>query len=216
MWIGPIDQAERVGQQHREDLDGDSERGDLPHRHRDEPAERDERCAHVRVLFAPGTEREEEAVALNPAAHDHQREAEVERPAGLERRIERVENRGPAGQDGNRRHDETDHHHPEADPIELRVAKRATEAHDGRQREEAGDEERGPDEGVQHPVGGQALVVVVEANRLEILVEVDTRLLEGLQRSEEAADRKGEDGERRDEGRRTACPPWSARRWAVA
>ena len=155
-------------------------------------AEGDERRPDAAVVLAPRAQGQEEAEALDPAADHHQREADVERPAGLERRVEGVEHGGLVEQDRDGGHQQTDDHRPEPDPVDRRVAERPAEAVDRREGGEPDDEERRPDQGVEHTVEGEALVVALD-DRLEVLVEVDARELEGLQRAEQAADAERDD-----------------------
>ena len=188
--IGSVDQTQRMGKEHREDFDRHSQGGDLPQDHGDQTAECDERGPCLQVLFSPVVVRQIEAIALDPAPDHHKGEAQIEGPVGLEGWIEGVEHARPAGEDRNGRHHQAHHHGQESGPVEARVLEGPIEPHDGGEGQEPGDEEGGPDQGVQDAVEGQALVVVAQADRLEEFVEVEPGPVERLQRPEETSDRQ--------------------------
>ena len=192
--VGGVGDAERPRQQHREDRHGDAERGDLPHRRVDDAAEGDERRAHAAVLLPPRPQRQVEADPLDPAADNDQGEPEVEGPARLERRVEGVQHRRLVEQQRHGGHQQAGHHRPEPDLVDGRVRQRPLQPLERGQHREADDEERRPHEGVEHTVQREPLVVALE-DRLEQLVEVDVRVLERLQRPEQAADEQGGDGD---------------------
>ncbi len=192
--VGAIDQSERPGQQHGQHLDGDAEGGDLPHGRVDDVGQGDERRANARVLLAPRMERQIEAEAFDPATDDDEGKTQVERPARFQWRVEGVEHGRLVEQQWHRCHQEPDDHRAEAELVDLRVRERSAETLHRGEVGEPHDEEGGPDEGVQHTVDREALVVGLD-DRLEIRIEVDTAVLERLKRAEERADRERRHGD---------------------
>ena len=203
--VGAGDQPQRGRQQHRQDLDRDAQGGELPHDHRHQAAEGDKRRANAGVLLAPGHVGEVEAETFDPASDNDQRQPHIESPVRLQRRIERVENRGLIQQDRDRGGDQADHHHPEAHLVDHREAQPPLEPVGHGQREEAGDEEGRVDQRVQHAVQREALVVGAE-ERPDDGIEIPAGVLEGLQRPEECADRQCDQPEKHMPADETLVP----------
>ena len=91
-------QAERPGDQLEQHLGRDADRREQPHDDRGrEPVHRQRDCLPA-MLPPPRPERKQHHRRPTPRAHDHQRQADVERGVGLERRIERVQHRRLEGE----------------------------------------------------------------------------------------------------------------------
>jgi hypothetical protein len=132
---------------------------------------------------APPRERE-----IERPGHD-QGETDVERPGGLERRIEGEHDGGGIGHDGDRRQDEARDHHPEGRPAKS-VHERCAEGAQGDERNEAADEERRPHQHVQHAVQADAVVVGLHQ---EVRRDMDARERERLQEPGDHAAKEGDE-----------------------
>ncbi len=73
------------------------------------------------IVFTPRSERGQKAKPGQPGTDDHQRQTQVEQEAGLQRRVEGVENGRQIGEDWDSRQDQPNHHQKEAQPVQARV-----------------------------------------------------------------------------------------------
>ena len=114
--IDALDETQRPRQDDHHDFHGQAGGGQHPDGHRGDHAVRRQRHPIARVRPSPRAIAGDHDAAPDPGSDDEQRGADVERGMRQQRRVERVEHRARARQDGGGRHQRADDRDPESRP----------------------------------------------------------------------------------------------------
>ena len=187
--------VERPGDQHDDELDQSAAAGERPHDHRHRAHVGDERRHLTGPTRLPAPAQVEKDRQRQQAADHHQRHADVEQRAPLERGIEGPQHARRVVEHGDEQQSRPHRHQGEAGTPQRHVGGEAEFARRQVDQHSAGDEE-GKDVGVEHAVDRQALVVGLQ-HRAQGGIGVDAAVVQRLQRPDRGADHQG--GEAEDE-----------------